>query len=59
MAMPNFKGSRLHTHSVEVACRGSKYSWNKDVIPQDITAINEGYHPAQFTYRRAEDSLNI
>lgn len=33
---------------MEVRHGGSEYLL-KSVIPQDIIAVNEGYHPAQFT----------
>lgn len=49
MAKLNIKGLRVYTYSVEVGRGENNYLLNKDVTPQDIKDVNEGYHPAQFT----------
>lgn len=49
MAKFNIKGLRVYTYSMEVGHGENNNLLNKDVISQDIKAVNEGYHPAQFT----------
>lgn len=58
MATPGVRGSRLRLHSAEPGCGGSAYALSKDVIPQDIIAVNESYVPARPTEARTNDSLN-